>query len=145
MEVADGCPELPVPAAAEALGAGGRGLVIVDAVADRWGVTPYPDGRGRRVWCECAAAADEKGPRAAEAARGPGEGAGGPPRGQTVSVTGAFAGVGSSSPSAGDSAGFGPAPFSGTSFTNTAATRARTATTEPSRNAPWVPADTACW
>ncbi len=144
VKVADGCPELPVPAAGDALGEGGRGLVIVAAVTDRWGVTPYPDGRGKTVWFECAGTADEEGPRAAEAVRGPGEGAGGPPRGQTVSVTGSFAEAGAS-PSAGPSAAFGPAPLSGTSFTKTAATSARTATTEPSRNAPWVPEDTACW
>ncbi|MFJ4336193.1 ATP-binding protein [Streptomyces sp. NPDC088935] len=79
VEVADACPELPVPGAADALGEGGRGLVIVAAVADRWGVTPYPDGRGKTVWFECVGTADEEGPRAAEAVRGPGEGAGGPP------------------------------------------------------------------
>jgi anti-sigma regulatory factor (Ser/Thr protein kinase) len=146
VEVADGCPELPVPAAGDALGEGGRGLVIVAAVTDRWGVTPYPDGRGKTVWFECVGAADEAGPRVVETIRGPGqEEGGGPPRGQTASVTGAFAVAGSPSPSAGVSASFGPAPLSGTSFTKTAATSARTATTEPSRNAVWVPADTACW
>ncbi|CAM5556798.1 hypothetical protein STENM327S_08109 [Streptomyces tendae] len=145
VEVADDCPEPPVPGAADALGEGGRGLLIVAAVTDRWGVTPYPDGRGKTVWSECVGTADEEGPRAAEAVRGPGEGAGGPPRGQTASGTGAFAVAGSSPSSAGASAAFGPAPLSGTSFTKTAATSARTATTEPRRNAPWVPEDTACW
>lgn len=144
VEVADDCPELPFPAAADALGEGGRGLVIVAAVTDRWGVTTHPDGRGKTVWFECGGTADAEGPRVAEAVRGPGEGAGGPPRGQTFSGTGAFAAAGSS-PSAGASAALGPAPFSGTSFTKTAATSARTATAEPSRNAPWVPEDTACW
>ncbi len=28
----------------------GRGLRIVDALADSWGVTPRPDGNGKRVW-----------------------------------------------------------------------------------------------
>ena len=54
VEVADSCPELPVAAAAaDVLGKGGRGLVIVEAVADRWGVAPYADGRGKTVWFEC--------------------------------------------------------------------------------------------
>jgi anti-sigma regulatory factor (Ser/Thr protein kinase) len=53
VEVSDDCPRLPVPAAADAWGEGGRGLLIVAAVADRWGVTPRPDGRGKTVWFEC--------------------------------------------------------------------------------------------
>ncbi|MFI8947389.1 ATP-binding protein [Streptomyces sp. NPDC053750] len=53
VEVADGCPELPVTAEADALGEGGRGLAIVGAVTDRWGVTPYADGQGKTVWFEC--------------------------------------------------------------------------------------------
>ncbi|RDD89630.1 ATP-binding protein [Streptomyces parvulus] len=53
VEVADDCPELPVPTAADTLGEAGRGLVIVAAVTDRWGVTPYADGRGKTVWFEC--------------------------------------------------------------------------------------------
>ncbi|MFE0804375.1 ATP-binding protein [Streptomyces sp. NPDC058812] len=57
VEVADGCPKLPVPVAADALGEGGRGLVIVGTVADRWGVTPYADGQGKTVWFECVSRA----------------------------------------------------------------------------------------
>ncbi|MFA3877689.1 ATP-binding protein [Streptomyces sp. MMCC 100] len=63
VEVADGCPELPVPAAVDALGEGGRGLVIVAAVADRWGVTPYADGQGKTVWFECVSRCGRSGPR----------------------------------------------------------------------------------
>ncbi|MGW1138925.1 ATP-binding protein [Streptomyces zhihengii] len=36
-------------------GEGGRGLVIVDALADAWGVLPYPPS-GKTVWAELAAA-----------------------------------------------------------------------------------------
>jgi anti-sigma regulatory factor (Ser/Thr protein kinase) len=53
VEVADDCPQLPVAVAADALGEGGRGLVVVGAVTDRWGVTAYADGRGKTVWFEC--------------------------------------------------------------------------------------------
>jgi len=31
----------------------GRGLLIVTALADRWGTEPYPPG-GKTVWAECA-------------------------------------------------------------------------------------------
>jgi anti-sigma regulatory factor (Ser/Thr protein kinase) len=55
VEVADRCPELPVRAAGDALAEGGRGLVLVAAVTDRWGVTVRPDGRGKTVWFECLA------------------------------------------------------------------------------------------
>ncbi|MFI8845670.1 ATP-binding protein [Streptomyces sp. NPDC053780] len=60
VEVADDCPELPVPTAAGTLGEGGRGLVIVAAVTDRWGVTPYADGRGKTVWFECVGKAEAR-------------------------------------------------------------------------------------
>ncbi|MEV0302891.1 ATP-binding protein [Streptomyces prasinus] len=54
VEVSDGCPRLPVAAAQEALAEGGRGLLLVEAVTDRWGVTPCPTGGGKTVWFECA-------------------------------------------------------------------------------------------
>ncbi|MFC5242497.1 ATP-binding protein [Streptomyces atrovirens] len=53
VEVADDCPELPARTVGGGLGESGRGLVIVDAVADRWGVTVRPGGRGKTVWFEC--------------------------------------------------------------------------------------------
>ncbi|MFE5300730.1 ATP-binding protein [Streptomyces sp. NPDC056632] len=31
---------------------GGRGLLLVDTCASRWGVRPCPDGRGKQVWFE---------------------------------------------------------------------------------------------
>ncbi|MGW9493053.1 ATP-binding protein [Streptomyces prasinus] len=53
VEVSDGCPRLPVAAAQEALAEGGRGLLLVEAVTDRWGTTPDPGRPGKTVWFEC--------------------------------------------------------------------------------------------
>jgi hypothetical protein len=33
----------------------GRGVLIVDAVTDRWGWDPLPDRPGKTVWFECDA------------------------------------------------------------------------------------------
>ncbi|MFI6730006.1 ATP-binding protein [Streptomyces atratus] len=56
VEVADASPELPRAVMGDALDEGGRGLVLVDAVTDGWGVEPRRDGRGKTVWFECLAA-----------------------------------------------------------------------------------------
>ncbi|WP_394815773.1 ATP-binding protein [Streptomyces gibsoniae] len=53
VEVTDGFSGLPsarseVPEDSE----GGRGLLLLDAVADKWGVEPEPSG-GKTVWFEC--------------------------------------------------------------------------------------------
>jgi len=61
VEVADGCPRLPVlagevPDDAE----GGRGLVLLDAMVGKWGVGPAP-GDGKTVWFECEGAAGRPG------------------------------------------------------------------------------------
>ena len=50
VELADGSPEPPVLRIAAPDEVGGRGLAIVDAVADDWGVRPDPDGGGKVVW-----------------------------------------------------------------------------------------------
>ena len=51
VEVSDDDPTLPVVAAdAEHQALGGRGLRIVDELADRWGITPNPGGKA--VWFE---------------------------------------------------------------------------------------------
>jgi anti-sigma regulatory factor (Ser/Thr protein kinase) len=55
VEISDSCPRLPVPAAGDVLAEGGRGLLLVEAVTDCWGVQPRPDGRGKTVWFECLA------------------------------------------------------------------------------------------
>ncbi|MHA5054258.1 ATP-binding protein [Streptomyces sp. SD15] len=53
VEVADGSPQLPaVPAYLSPEAEGGRGLVLLDAVVDKWGVEPGP-GVGKTVWFEC--------------------------------------------------------------------------------------------
>jgi anti-sigma regulatory factor (Ser/Thr protein kinase) len=45
-----GAPQLPRPRPAAADDADGRGLTIVEALADRWGVDR--DGLGQSVWAE---------------------------------------------------------------------------------------------
>lgn len=57
VEVSDGSPELPVPQVPPAEAITGRGLLIVDALAGRWGVESTPTGK--TVWFElsCRAAA----------------------------------------------------------------------------------------
>ncbi|MCT7354014.1 ATP-binding protein [Streptomyces sp. 15-116A] len=54
VEVSDGSDELPCVRARLALTEeSGRGLVLLDAVAAKWGVAPEPRG-GKTVWFECA-------------------------------------------------------------------------------------------
>ncbi|GAA2588164.1 hypothetical protein GCM10010304_35070 [Streptomyces roseoviolaceus] len=53
VEVTDTCPRPPVSTAVEELAEGGRGVLIVEAVTDRWGWDPLPDRPGKTVWFEC--------------------------------------------------------------------------------------------
>ncbi|MBO1337421.1 ATP-binding protein [Streptomyces sp. VRA16 Mangrove soil] len=55
VEVEDAHPELPKRRTCQAEPAeDGRGLVILDALASRWGVGPRPQpGPGKTVWFEC--------------------------------------------------------------------------------------------
>jgi len=55
--VEDTGPEMPMPASAapEAAKPSGRGLLIVDALADEWGVVPREPPPGKAVWFELAA------------------------------------------------------------------------------------------
>ncbi|MEU9302878.1 ATP-binding protein [Streptomyces sp. NPDC048269] len=54
VEVSDGCPSPPRLARdGGGLAEGGRGLLLVEAVTDRWGTVPLP--RGKTVWFECDA------------------------------------------------------------------------------------------
>jgi hypothetical protein len=55
----------------------GRGLVLVDLLADAWGVDPY--GSGKSVWCEFDAAVSAAGSRARAASAAAGPPAAGPP------------------------------------------------------------------
>ncbi|MCP3768742.1 MULTISPECIES: ATP-binding protein [unclassified Streptomyces] len=57
LEVADRSDRAPVPRCADGDATGGRGLALVDGLADRWGWST--DEAGKRIWCEldrCAAA-----------------------------------------------------------------------------------------
>ncbi|WP_030382171.1 MULTISPECIES: ATP-binding protein [unclassified Streptomyces] len=55
IEVADTHPALPARKAPAPDEDGGRGLLLVEAVAVTWGVCDRP-GPGKTVWAECAAA-----------------------------------------------------------------------------------------
>ncbi|MCX5410853.1 ATP-binding protein [Streptomyces sp. NBC_00059] len=50
VEVADTSTRPPQPRHAEGEDTGGRGLELVDGLADRWGW--QPEGAGKRIWCE---------------------------------------------------------------------------------------------
>ncbi|WEP00304.1 ATP-binding protein [Streptomyces sp. FXJ1.172] len=50
VEVADASSRAPVPRCARGDATGGRGLALVDCLADRWGWSP--DGAGKSIWCE---------------------------------------------------------------------------------------------
>ncbi len=53
VEVADASRTAPAPRHAGGDATNGRGLELVELLCDRWGW--YPDGSGKRVWCEIAA------------------------------------------------------------------------------------------
>jgi len=61
IEVEDTCPVLPAAGILDPTATCGRGLVLVDQLTQRWGVTRVP-GAGKAVWCELVA-----GPAATEA------------------------------------------------------------------------------
>lgn len=53
VEVADASRTAPAPRHAAGDATNGRGLELVELLCDRWGW--YPDGSGKRVWCEIGA------------------------------------------------------------------------------------------
>ncbi|MDT0390406.1 ATP-binding protein [Streptomyces dubilierae] len=56
VEVTDGSDELPrTPASLDDESEGGRGLLLLDAVAGKWGVS-LESGGGKTVWFECEGA-----------------------------------------------------------------------------------------
>ncbi|MGW5211273.1 ATP-binding protein [Streptomyces sp. NPDC004051] len=50
LEVADRSSRAPVPRCVDGEATGGRGLALVDGLADRWGWSA--DDTGKRIWCE---------------------------------------------------------------------------------------------
>jgi two-component sensor histidine kinase len=50
VEVADNCARPPRPRQVDTDETCGRGLALVDGLADRWGWEP--SGAGKRIWCE---------------------------------------------------------------------------------------------
>ncbi|MFC9128433.1 ATP-binding protein [Streptomyces sp. NPDC057099] len=57
VEVSDGSNRLPVPPPRQdPESESGRGLLLLDAMADKWGVSVWRDG-GKTVWFECGAGA----------------------------------------------------------------------------------------
>ncbi|MEU0226272.1 ATP-binding protein [Streptomyces sp. NPDC006284] len=50
LEVDDASERAPVPRCVDGEATGGRGLALVDGLADRWGWSR--EGTGKRIWCE---------------------------------------------------------------------------------------------
>ncbi len=68
LEVDDASERAPVPRCPGGEATGGRGLALVDGLADRWGWSR--EGTGKRIWCEL-----DRAPGGAPPACGRGDGA----------------------------------------------------------------------
>ncbi|MFH9612005.1 ATP-binding protein [Streptomyces sp. NPDC017448] len=53
VEVADDSPVLPLAVKGDPMEEGGRGLVLVNAVTDDWGIVKQWDQLGKTIWFEC--------------------------------------------------------------------------------------------
>ncbi|MCT7355137.1 ATP-binding protein [Streptomyces sp. 15-116A] len=58
LEVADRSGRAPVPRCVDGDATGGRGLALVDGLADRWGWSA--EDTGKRIWCELDRCADAR-------------------------------------------------------------------------------------
>ncbi|CAL9505886.1 ATP-binding protein [Streptomyces sp. enrichment culture] len=63
LEVTDRSDRAPVPRCVDGDATGGRGLALVDGLADRWGWSA--EGTGKRIWCELDRCAEPGGAAAA--------------------------------------------------------------------------------
>ncbi|MFJ9621891.1 ATP-binding protein [Streptomyces sp. NPDC101181] len=63
VEVADGSPVVPVAVKGDLMDDGGRGLILVNAVTDDWGIEKRWDGSGKTVWFECLTPPEKGGSR----------------------------------------------------------------------------------
>ncbi|MFJ6807673.1 ATP-binding protein [Streptomyces anulatus] len=63
VEVSDSSPAVPLAITGDPLDDGGRGLVLVDAVTDEWGIIKRWDGSGKTVWFECLTPPEKGGSR----------------------------------------------------------------------------------
>ncbi|MHB9860933.1 ATP-binding protein [Streptomyces sp. YIM S03343] len=59
LEVADASTRAPVPRCVDDDATGGRGLALVDGLADRWGWST--EGAGKSIWCELDRCAERPG------------------------------------------------------------------------------------
>ncbi|TWV40869.1 ATP-binding protein [Streptomyces misionensis] len=69
VEVTDACSRAPVPRCAGQDATGGRGLALVDCLADRWGWSR--EGAGKSIWCEVDRCAQTDGSAAVAYGGGP--------------------------------------------------------------------------
>ncbi|WNF26848.1 ATP-binding protein [Streptomyces sp. C11-1] len=63
VEVVDSSPVVPLAIKGDPLDDGGRGLILVNAVTDDWGIEKRWDGSGKTVWFECLTPLEEGGSR----------------------------------------------------------------------------------